>query len=144
MSALMPIIEPERAQGMALIQAMQEPGTYPHPVQKITHLQTHISHIFLTGGLVYKIKKPIDFGFLDFSTLAKRRYFCHQEVNLNRRLTKDIYLGVAKITNQRGRPIINGKGPVLEYAVLMKEMPQDRMMNRLLAEDKVREKDILA
>ncbi len=119
-------------------------GNLPAAPPKIIHLQTHISHIFLTGGLVYKIKKPVDFGFLDFTTLAKRRYFCHQEVLLNRRLTKDIYLGVVKITNERGRPVINGKGPVLDYAVLMKEMPQDRMMNRLLAENKVSEKDIRA
>jgi len=121
---------------------MLDPETYPQPPKKIIHLQTHISHIFLTGGLVYKIKKPVDFGFLDFSTLAKRRYFCLQEVALNRRLTQNIYLGVVKITSEKGRPLINGKGPVMEYAVLMKEMPQERMMNRLLAEGKVEEKDI--
>ena len=123
---------------------MLRPETYPQAPPKIIHLQTHISHIFLTGGLVYKIKKPVDFGFLDFTTLTKRRYFCYQEVLLNRRLTKDIYLGVLKITNDRGRPVINGKGPVLDYAVLMKEMPQNRMMNRLLTENKVNEKDIRA
>lgn len=128
----------------AVIQAMLRPETYPQTPGKITHLQTHISHIFLTGGLVYKIKKPVDFGFLDFTTLSRRRYFCYQEVLLNRRLTKDIYLGVVKITKERGRPVINGKGPVLDYAVLMKEMPQDRMMDRLLAGNKVRENDIRA
>jgi uncharacterized protein len=127
-----------------IIQAMLNPETYPQTPDKITHLQTHISHIFLTGGLVYKIKKPVDLGFLDFTTLAKRRYFCYQEVLLNRRLTKDIYLGVVKITDERGRPVINGKGPVLDYAVLMKEMPQARMMNRLLAENKVTERDVRA
>ncbi len=127
-----------------VIQALLDPGAYPHPAPKITHLQTHISHILLTGGLVYKIKKPVDFGFLDFTTLAKRRYFCFQEVALNRRLTKGIYLGVVKITRDGGRPVINGKGRVLEYAVLMKEMPQERMMNRLLVENKVSEKDIRA
>jgi aminoglycoside phosphotransferase family enzyme/predicted kinase len=128
----------------SVVQAMQSPETYPQPPQKIIHLQTHISHIFLTGSLVYKIKKPVNFGFLDFSTLAKRRYFCYQEVLLNRRLTKGIYLGVVKIVSQKGRPVINGKGPILEYAVLMREMPQERMMNRLLAEGKVSEKDIRA
>ncbi|MBA4393818.1 MAG: hypothetical protein C0407_09730, partial [Desulfobacca sp.] len=90
-----------------IIQAMLRPETYPEPPEKITHLQTHISHIFLTGTLVYKIKKSIDFGFLDFTTLAKRRYFCRQEVLLNRRLTRNIYLGVVKITSENGRPIIN-------------------------------------
>ncbi|MGC1403639.1 MAG: AAA family ATPase [Thermodesulfobacteriota bacterium] len=126
-----------------VIRAMLDPATYPEPPKKIVHLQTHISHIFLTGGLVYKIKKSVDFGFLDFTTLAKRRYFCQQEVVLNRRLTQDIYLGVVKITFEKGRPIINGKGPSLEYAVLMKEMPQERMMDRLLQTGKVKRKDIL-
>lgn len=128
----------------AVIQAMLRPETYPRPPRKIIHLQTHISHIFLTGGQVYKIKKPVDFGFLDFTTLSRRRYFCYQEVRLNRRLTRDLYLGVVKITSERGRPVINGKGPVLDYAVLMKEMPQERMMNRLLAENRVAERDIRA
>ncbi len=126
-----------------VIRAMLDPSTYPVPPEKIVHLQTHISHIFLTGGLVYKIKKSVDFGFLDFTTLAKRRYFCRQEVLLNRRLTRDIYLGVVKITSEKGKPVIKEKGPPLEYAVLMKEMPQDRMMDRLLRAGKVKKKDIL-
>ena len=126
-----------------VVQAMLRPETYPHSPKKIVHLQTHISHIFLTGGFVYKIKKPVDFGFLDFTTLAKRRYFCRQEVVLNRRLTQDVYLGVVKITFEKGRPVINGKGPSLEYAVLMREMPQERMMDRLLKTGKVGKKDIL-
>lgn len=126
-----------------VIQAMLDPATYPEPPKKIVHLQTHISHIFLTGGLVYKIKKSVDFGFLDFTTLAKRRYFCNQEVLLNRRLTRDIYLGVVKISSKKGRPVITGKGPPLEYAVLMREMPQERMMDRLLQAGKIKKKDIL-
>ncbi len=125
-----------------VIQAMLSPETYPDPPEKITHIQTHISHIFLTGGLVYKIKKSVDFGFLDFTTLAKRHYYCQQEVLLNRRLTRGLYLGVVKITSQSGKPVINGKGPILEYAVLMREMPQERMMNRLLAAGEVGKKDI--
>jgi aminoglycoside phosphotransferase family enzyme/predicted kinase len=127
-----------------IVQAMLSPETYPNPPEKITHIQTHISHIFLTGGLVYKIKKPVDFGFLDFTTLAKRRYYCQQEILLNRRLTRGIYRGVVKITYDGGKPVINGKGPVFEYAVLMREMPQERMMNRLLAAGEVGKKDIRA
>lgn len=123
---------------------MLEPATYPLPPSKIIHRQTHISHIFLTGDLAYKIKKPVDFGFLDFTTLAKRHYFCHQEVLLNRRLTRDIYLGVVKIALEKGKPIINGKGPALEYAVQMREMPQERMMDRLLPAGQVKKKDIRA
>lgn len=125
-----------------VVQALLRPETYPqHPAQ-ITHLQTHISHVFLTGGLVYKVKKPIRYDFLDFSTLAKRGYFCRQEVRLNRRLTKNLYLGVARITEQNGRLAVNGPGRVVEYAVLMREMPQDRMMDRLLAAGQVGGKEI--
>ena len=127
-----------------IVQALLKPETYPNHPQKITHLQTHISHIFLTGGLVYKIKKPVNFHFLDFSTLSKRRYFCHQEVELNRRLARDIYLGVVKITLDKGKPSLNGKGPVVEYAVAMREMPQERMMNRLLKSGKVEPREIKA
>ncbi len=127
-----------------IIQAMLRPETYPDHPDRIIHLQTHISHIFLTGGLVYKIKKPVDFGFLDFTNLPKRHYYCHQEVRLNRRLTRDLYLGVVKIVFKKGNLIINGKGPALEYAVLMREMPQERMMDRMLQAGKVRKKDILA
>lgn len=125
-----------------VIQAMLSSETYPDSPEKITHIQTHISHIFLTGGLVYKIKKSVDFDFLDFTTLAKRHYYCQQEVLLNRRLTRGLYLGVVRITSQSGKPVINGKGPILEYAVLMREMPQERMMNRLLAAGEVGKKDI--
>ncbi len=128
----------------AIVQAFLDPAFHPNHPRKITHLQTHISHIFLTGGLVYKIKKPVNFHFLDFSTLSKRRYFCHQEVALNRRLTRDLYLGVTKITLDKGKPALNGKGPVVEYAVAMREMPQERMMDRLLKSGKVEPREIKA
>jgi uncharacterized protein len=127
-----------------VIQAMLRPETYPGTPDGIVHIQTHISHIFIAGGFAYKIKKPVDFGFLDFSTLPKRRYFCHQEVLLNRRLTTNIYLGVVKIASQKGKILINGRGRALEYAVQMSEMSQERMMDRLLAAGKVTKKDIRA
>jgi aminoglycoside phosphotransferase family enzyme/predicted kinase len=125
-----------------IVQALLRPETYPHRPPHITHLQTHISHIFLTGGLAYKVKKPIRYDFLDFSTLAQRGYFCRQEVKLNRRLTHNLYLGVARITEQKKRLAVSGHGRVVEYAVLMREMPQDRMMNRLLAAGQVCGKEI--
>jgi aminoglycoside phosphotransferase family enzyme/predicted kinase len=125
-----------------IVQALLRPETYPRRPSHITHLQTHISHIFLTGGLVYKVKKPIRYDFLDFSTLAQRGYFCRQEVKLNRRLTHNLYLGVARITEDKTRLAVNGRGRVVEYAVLMREMPQDRMMNRLLAAGQVGGKEI--
>lgn len=132
----------ESARQDLVLQAMNRPETYPDRPQKIIHLQTYISHIFLTGRRAYKIKKPVTLDFLDFSTLARRRYYCQKEVALNRRLAPEIYLGVSRITWDQGRPIIGGKGPILEYAVTMAEMPQERMMNRLLKEGKVTPRDI--
>jgi uncharacterized protein len=125
-----------------VIQAMSNPETYPGSPDRIVHLQTHISHVFIAGGLAYKIKKPVDLGFLDFSSLAKRRYFCQQEILLNRRLTTGIYLRVVKIASQNGKVRINGPGQALEYAVQMREMPQERMMDRLLGAGQVTEKEI--
>jgi uncharacterized protein len=125
-----------------IVRALLRPETYPHRPPRIIHLQTHISHVFLTGGLVYKVKKPIRYDFLDFSTLAQRGYFCRQEVKLNRRLTQNLYLGVARITEQKKRLAVNGHGRVVEYAVLMREMPQERMMNRLLVAGQVGGKEI--
>jgi aminoglycoside phosphotransferase family enzyme/predicted kinase len=126
----------------AVVQSLLRLETYPHHPARVTHLQTHISHVFLTGTLVYKIKKPVRYDFLDFSTLAQRGYFCRQEVQLNRRLTKDLYQGVVRITEQKGTLKLDGRGRVVEYAVLMREMPQERMMNRLLATGQVGGKEI--
>ncbi len=127
-----------------ILEAMQRPETYPEPPQRILHLQTHISHVFLTGRRVYKIKKAVVYDFLDFSSLPRRRYYCYREVQLNRRLTRNLYRGVVKITWDSERVRLNGRGPVLEYAVEMREMPQERMMNRLLLAHQVRPKDIRA
>src|ERR1051326_3811778 len=84
----------------ALIDTLSSPAAYPFPVAKIEVRQTHISVVFLTDHLVYKIKKPVDFGFLDFSTLAKRRHFCQQEVRLNGRLAPGVYHGVVSIARE--------------------------------------------
>ncbi|MBI5584006.1 MAG: aminoglycoside phosphotransferase, partial [Deltaproteobacteria bacterium] len=126
----------------AVVHTLLQSETYPHHPDRVTHLQTHISHVFLTGSLVYKVKKPVHYDFLDFSTLAKRAYFCREEVKLNRRLTQDLYLGVARITEQKDRLKLDGRGRVVEYAVVMREMPQERMMNRLLATGQVGGKEI--
>lgn len=124
---------PPTSEQDTIVHALLQPKTYPHRPDRVTHLQTHISHIFLTGPLVYKIKKPVRYDFLDFSTLERRGYFCRQEVKLNRRLTRDLYLRVDRITEENGKVRLNGRGRVVEYAVVMREMPQERMMNRLLA-----------
>ena len=117
-----------------LVAALQIPEIYPeHPV-KVDVVQTHISAIFLTGEHAYKVKKPVDFGFLDFSTLEKRKFFCRQEVVLNRRLCPEIYLGVVEIRLHQGRVFLGeGPGAIVEYAVLMKQLPQDCMMEQWLS-----------
>lgn len=120
-----------------LIRGLLDPAAYPYPVGKVELVQTHISYVFLAGDFVYKIKKPVNFGFLDFTTLAKRRYYCRQEVILNRRLCPEAYLGVVRVAWQGGRLRLEGRGKAVEYAVKMRRLPADRMMNTLLAAGKV-------
>jgi len=116
---------------------MHTPDFYPHPVRSITLRETHISMVFLTGDFVYKIKKPVDMDFLDFTTLEKRRHFCSEEVRLNRRLSSDVYLDVAAITYRQNRYYLNGPGPAVEYAVKMRQLPHQTTMVRLLRKGKL-------
>ena len=81
-----------------LVSAMLEPGFYPKRPSKVTHKETHISHVFLTDDLVYKVKKAVRFSFLDYSTLGKRRHFLNEELHLNRRLAPSVYLAVMPIS----------------------------------------------
>ncbi len=110
------------------ISFFQDPAHYDHPVTEVSLVQTHISYVLIAGDFVYKIKKPVDFGFLDFTTLDKRRHFCEQELLLNRRLCPDIYLNTVAITRTDSGFAFNGSGDVVEYAVKMKKMPLDGMM----------------
>ena len=111
-------------QSSRLIQALQNPAIYGHSVENLSLIETHISWVILTGTYVYKIKKPVDFGFLDFSTLTKRKYYCDEELRLNRRFAPELYLQVVTISGDINLPQINGTGAVLEYAVKMKEFSQ--------------------
>jgi aminoglycoside phosphotransferase family enzyme/predicted kinase len=120
-----------------IFQAMERPTFYPHPVFAIKQRETHISKVFLTGSYVYKIKKPVNLEFLDFTTLEKRFHFCHQEVILNRRLTHDVYLDVVPITLKDGHYYLAGPGSPVEYAVKMRQLPEDRSMVRLLQRGKI-------
>jgi uncharacterized protein len=120
-----------------LFAAMSRPEFYPYRPERVDVVQTHISLIFLVGEEVYKVKKAVDFGFLDFRTLEKRKLYCEEEVRLNRRLAPETYLGVETITEDaEGRIALGGKGHIVEYAVRMKKLPQERMLGRLLAEGK--------
>jgi len=113
-----------------------KPEAYDEEPGQIELIQTHISFVFLTKNLVYKMKKAVDLGFLDFTTLEKRRFFCEKELELNRRLCGDMYLEVVPI-NRANVIKIKGEGETVEYAVKMRRMPQERMMNRLLEEGRV-------
>ncbi len=123
-----------------LIQALLNPKTYPDRTPRVELVQTQISYILLAGDYVYKIKKPVDMGFLDYTTLEKRRYFCNKEVELNRRLCRDTYLGVVPISKEEDY-VLGGKGEAegeaLEYAVKMRRLPKDTMMDVLLLQNKV-------
>lgn len=119
---------------MSLMENLQNPALYDHPITKFEVIETHISWVLLTGQYVYKIKKPVNFGFLDFSTLEKRHLFCEEELRLNRRLAPHLYLGVVSIHGSAAHPEINGQGPVIEYAVKMQQFPQAAQLDRLLAE----------
>lgn len=116
-----------------LIEALRNPALYDHPVAGFTVVETHISWVILTGEYAYKIKKPVDLGFLDFSTLEKRRFYCEEELRLNRRLAPRLYLAVVAITGDARRPALNGPGPIIEYAVKMRQFDPDQQFDRLLA-----------
>jgi hypothetical protein len=121
----------------ALVQALKDPRTYPHSPKTVELVQTQISFVFIAGDYVYKVKKPVDFGFLDFTTLEKRHFYCNQEVVLNRRLCSDVYLGVASITQKGKGFAVEGNGKAVEYAVKMRPLPYQRMMDRMLQRDEV-------
>ncbi|MEK6683703.1 MAG: AAA family ATPase [Nitrospirota bacterium] len=116
---------------MIWYRSLMNPAAYPHPVREIRHLATHISDVFLTGSFAYKIKKPVDLKFLDFSTLEKRRYYCEREVVLNRRLAPDIYLGVVPITRDGEEFRVEGKGGPVEYAVKMVQFGQEGLLDAM-------------
>src|ERR1019366_8776623 len=106
-------------------------------------VETHISWVFLCDSFVYKIKKPIHYSFLDFSTIEKRKYYCEREIELNRRLTDDMYIDVQPVVENKGIfSIGNGKGAVLDHAVKMRKLDGDKQMNKLLQKDKVTKTDI--
>lgn len=116
-----------------LVAALTRPECYPHPVREIQVIETHISWVLTTGDYAYKIKKPVNLAFLDFSSLGLRRFYCEEELRLNRRFAPDTYLEVVEIRGAPQHPVIGGEGPVLEYAVKMREFAQDALADRLLA-----------
>jgi uncharacterized protein len=121
-----------------LINFLLDPHNYPERPLAISHLETHISHVFIGDEFVYKVKKPVNFGFLDFSTLKKRHFYCEKEVVLNSRLAKGIYLGVQPIyqSNPGFSFSPEGSSPPTEYAVKMKRISLDCLLYKLIGEGK--------
>jgi hypothetical protein len=126
-----------------LVEALRQPGSYPHAVAEVRLVETHISWVFLTGPYAYKVKKPVDFGFLDFSTLAKRRTLCEAELALNRRFAPSLYLDVVPIAATPTGVSVGGAGDVVEWAVRMRQFPDDAQMDARLAASAVRLDDLV-
>lgn len=117
----------------ALIAALQNPALYPHPVEGFQVIETHISWVLLTGPYAYKIKKPVNFGFLDFTELASRKHFCEEELRLNQRLAPSLYRQVVPICGSLEAPRFGEDAPIIEYALQMRQFPQSQLLAELQA-----------
>jgi aminoglycoside phosphotransferase family enzyme/predicted kinase len=125
-----------------LIAELSQPSAYPVPVADVEVRQTHASVVFLAGPFAYKVKKPVNLGFLDFSTLPQRRHFCEEEVRLNRRLAASVYLGVVPVGLQDDRLRLEGGGEVVEWAVKMRRLPDDATFQRRLLRGELGESEV--
>ncbi|MDZ8078009.1 MAG: AAA family ATPase [Nostoc sp. DcaGUA01] len=124
----------------AFIEQMLEPGFYPHEVtESIQLIQTHVSYVLLTGDYAYKLKKPVNFGFLDFSTLEKRQHFCQEELRLNQRGAGELYLEVLPITLVGKQYQLGGTGEAVEYVLKMRQFPQESLLSTLFEQGKLKE-----
>ena len=122
----------EKKQRM-LVKALLNPECYPHSVENVKMIETHISFVFLTGSYAYKVKKAVNLGFLDFTTLKLRHFFCQEELRLNRRLAPDLYLDVIPISGTPLKPKVDTELNILEFAVRMRQFPQQGLLNNVLA-----------
>ena len=120
-----------------LIQAIRDHARFDHPVTAFDLIETHISYILLTGPYAYKFKKPVNLGFLDFSTLEKRKFYCEEELRLNRRLAPGIYQGLIAVTGDERHPRFGGTGDVLEYAVKMVQFSAAEELERVVQEGRL-------
>ena len=132
---------PDR-QSQELIVFLESPASYPHRPTEVCVIQTHISWVFIASPFVFKVKKPVNLGFLDFSTLEKRHYFCQREIELNRRLCPEIYLDAVPVYETDSGFSFKPPGKIVDYAVKMKELPHGCFLNELLEKNLVGEKEI--
>jgi uncharacterized protein len=115
-----------------MIEDLLKPEALPDPTRRVSLVQTHISLVFVADEFVYKVKKPVNFGFLDFTTFEKRAFYCRKELELNRRLAKDIYLGVLPVRfDGKKYSLRSRKGEIVEHAVKMKRISEKRLMKSL-------------
>ena len=121
---------------------LESTASYPHRPSEVRSIQTHISSVFIASPFVFKVKKPVNLGFLDFSTLEKRRYFCQRELELNRRLCPAIYLEIIPIYRGSSGFSFEPEGEITEYSVKMKELSSGAFLNELLAKGRVGETEI--
>ncbi len=126
----------------AMVNDLLQKNRYESAPERVELVQTHASWVFLAGDQVYKIKKPVDFGFLDFSTLAKRRFYCQEELRLNQRLGGDYYLGIENVVKREGGYFLGGDGLIVDYAVVMRRLPKAFLMRNLLADGLLEESRI--
>jgi aminoglycoside phosphotransferase family enzyme/predicted kinase len=116
-----------------VVEGLLRPEAYPPPrPTRVDLAATHISWVFLTDHDVWKVKRPVDYGFLDYTTLERRRHFCEEEVRLNRRLAPDVYLGVVPVRGSPAGPTLTGDGAILDYAVHMRRLPDAASAEALL------------
>lgn len=126
-----------KANAPSLLAAMLDPRFYPRRPSRVTHLETHISHLFFAGDLVYKVKKAVQYSFVDYSTLAKRKYFLQEELALNRRLAPSVYLGILPISHDDQGWQLGSDAHPAEYVLVMRRLPARRMMDYLLEQGQV-------
>ena len=126
-----------------MIERLLTAAAFPHAVSRVDLLETHISWVVLTGEFAYKIKKPVDLGFLDFRTLEKRHHFCEEEVRLNRNWAPDLYLDVVPITQVGDKFRVGGEGTTIEYAVRMRQFPQSARLDHQIERGQLTDNDVL-
>ena len=128
----------------SVIESLRNPDAYPYPVESVDCIETHISWVFLAGDFAYKIKKPLNLGFLDFSTLSRRRFYCEEEIRLNRLWAPGLYLAVVPITLHEGQAKVAGAGAAVEYAVKMRRFDPAMCLDVQLANGKLSISDMQA
>ena len=116
------------------IEDLSHARAFAHPIRNLRIIETHISWVVLTGDYAYKIKKPVEFDFVDYSSLERREYFCYEELRLNRRYADSIYLSVVPISLVEGRIRFDDDSNTVDYAVKMRQFPQHAIVSNLLKE----------